>query len=170
MSHALESLVLVAALSTALPAVASPPAGVPPRAAVDAVLDDFHAAAAEADEDRYFGHFAADAVFLGTDATERWTVAQFRAYAHPHFASGKGWTYAPEERHVAFSPGGDVAWADERLVNASYGACRGTAVLVRAGGTWKVAHYSLTFLVPNDRAASVVAAIEGDEAAGGSSQ
>ena len=35
-------------------------------------LDDFHDAAAHADEARYFGHFAAGAVFLGTDATERW--------------------------------------------------------------------------------------------------
>ena len=58
-------------------------------AKIAAVLDDFHAAAADADEERYFGHLAASGVFLGTDATERWTKEQFRAYAHPHFAKGK---------------------------------------------------------------------------------
>ena len=41
--------------------------------AIAMVLDDWHAAAAAADEDRYFAHFAPDAIFLGTDASERWT-------------------------------------------------------------------------------------------------
>ena len=45
---------------------------------------------AASDEERYFAHFADDAVFMGTDATERWDKAAFRAYAHPHFAKGKG--------------------------------------------------------------------------------
>ena len=58
-----------------------------PEAAVAAVLDDFHAAAAQADEARYFGHLDDKAVFLGTDASERWTKAQFQAYAHPYFSA-----------------------------------------------------------------------------------
>src|SRR5690349_16554349 len=40
--------------------------------AIGAVLDDWHAAAAAADEERYFGLMTEDSVFLGTDATERW--------------------------------------------------------------------------------------------------
>ena len=59
------------------------------EAQVSAVLDDWHAAAAAADEERYFRHFAPNAVFLGTDATHRWTVEEFRRYAHPFFAKGK---------------------------------------------------------------------------------
>ena len=43
---------------------------------VEAVLDDFHAAAAASDEARYFDHFSAEGVFLGTDATERWTLGE----------------------------------------------------------------------------------------------
>jgi hypothetical protein len=80
------------------------------------VLEDFHDAAARADEARYFGHFAADAVFLGTDATERWDVAAFRAYAHPHFASGHGWVYHPQRRSIAFAADGTVAWFEEDLM------------------------------------------------------
>src|SRR5688572_14940434 len=53
------------------------------RGEIGRVLDDFHAAAAASDLDRYFGHFAARGVFLGTDASERWDVAAFRAYAAP---------------------------------------------------------------------------------------
>src|SRR5688572_1466641 len=94
------------------------------RSAIDAVVDDLHRAASEADEDRYFAHFAVDAVFMGTDATERWGVAQFREYAHPFFVEDKGWTFTPRTRNVMTH--GDVAWFDEVLDSESYGECRGT--------------------------------------------
>jgi ketosteroid isomerase-like protein len=121
--------------------------------AISQSLDDFHRAAAAADEPRYFGHFAPDGVFLGTDPSERWTVESFRVYAHPFFAGGKGWTYVSRERHISID--GDVAWFDELLDNAKYGACRGTGVLKRIDGKWLIAQYSLTFLVPNSVAEKV---------------
>ncbi len=116
-------------------------------------LDDFHDAAAHADEARYFAHFAPDAVFLGTDATERWDLAAFRAYAHPHFASGHGWTYHPQRRAVVFAPDGTVAWFDEDLMGEKAGPTRGSGVLVRSsdGGRWLIAQYNLTFTIPNER-------------------
>jgi SnoaL-like domain len=114
------------------------------------VLDDFHDAAAHADEARYFGHFAPGGVFLGTDATERWDVAAFRAYAHPHFAKGKGWTYRAVARHVVATSSGSVAWFDE-LLESRLGPCRGTGVLLRAGATFLIAQYNLTLTIPNER-------------------
>ena len=129
--------------------------------AVSSVLDDFHSAASAADEERYFSHFTPEAVFLGTDASERWTVAEFREYAHPHFSEGRGWTYVATERHVMFSPDGDLAWFDEKLHNEKYGETRGTGVLRRTEQGWKIAHYSLTFLVPNEKSQAVVAVIGG---------
>jgi ketosteroid isomerase-like protein len=138
--------------------LAAPEAVVSPdEVAVGRTLDDFHRAAAAADEVRYFSHLAPDGVFLGTDPGERWTTPEFRAYAHPHFAAGKGWTYVPRARHVTVA--GDVAWFDEIVDNAKYGACRGTGVLERSGGEWKIALYSLTFLVPNDLAEKVTAEV-----------
>ncbi len=119
--------------------------------AVARELDDFHDAAAHADEGRYFAHFAPDAVFLGTDATERWDVAAFRAYAHPHFASGHGWTYHPQRRAIVFAPGGSVAWFDEDLMGERTGPTRGSGVLVASGGRWLIAQYNLTFTIPNER-------------------
>jgi len=117
--------------------------------AVGAVVDDWHAAAAAADEERYFGHMTDDAVFLGTDATERWTKAQFRAYAHPYFAKGKAWSFRSVRRAVSLSADGAVAWFDEELSTGNLGPCRGTGVLVRAGAAWRIAQYSLSVTVPN---------------------
>lgn len=124
--------------------------------AVNAMLDDWHDAAADADEPRYFGAMAPEFVFLGTDASERWDVASFREFAHPYFAKGKAWTFIPRDRHVILSPAGDVAWFDEKLDSASYGECRGSGVVRRIGDAWKIAHYNLTIPIPNDLAKEVV--------------
>ena len=129
--------------------------------AVALVLDDFHDAASRADEPRYFAHFAPEGVFLGTDGSERWDVPAFRAYAHPHFAQGKGWTYRATARNVQLAPDGNVAWFDEVLENASYGPCRGTGVLRRIDGRWRIAQYNLTIPIPNDLAKAVVEMIRG---------
>jgi ketosteroid isomerase-like protein len=129
------------------------------EAAVGAVLDQLHAAASAADFDRYFGLYARNAVFLGTDATERWTLDEFKDYARGPFSEGRGWTYAVLERHIAVSEHGHTAWFDERLDNAFLGETRGSGVLVQDGDAWKVAQYNLTIPVPNDLAAEFVARI-----------
>jgi len=137
------------------------------RREVEAVLDDFHDAASKADGERYFGHQAAGSVFLGTDATERWEKAEFEAYAAPFFGAGRGWTYRPLERHVYLDPDGNTAWFDERLINEKYGETRGTGVLVRVGGAWRMAQYNLTIPVPNDLALDLVERIRAFEAGKG---
>lgn len=129
-------------------------------AAVSRTVDAWHKAAADADEERYFGLMTADAVFLGTDATERWNAASFREFAHPYFAKGKAWTFVPHDRHVMISPAGDVAWFDEKLDSASYGDCRGSGVLEKTAGGWRIAHYNLTIPIPNALAKSVVQMIQ----------
>ncbi len=120
-----------------------------PTAEVGTVLEDWHAAAAAADEARYFAHFTQDAVFLGTDATERWTRDQFRAWAKPFFARGKAWSFRARQRHVAFSKDGRVAWFDEALDTPNMGPARGSGVLVREGGRWRIAQYNLSVPIPN---------------------
>jgi ketosteroid isomerase-like protein len=125
-------------------------------ASVNHVLDDWHKAAANADEARYFGHMTADSVFLGTDSSERWDRDAFRAFAHPYFAKGKAWTFVPRERHVIIDPHGNTAWFDEKLDSASYGDVRGSGVLQKVGKEWKIAHYNLTIPIPNALAKTVV--------------
>jgi hypothetical protein len=125
-------------------------------AAPGAVLDLMHDVAARADFDAYFACFAEDAVFLGTDATERWTMPEFKEYCRPYFAQGRGWSYVPRERHITMVVGSqNCAIFDELLVNAKYGTCRGSGVLVRRGKDWRVGQYNLSFPIPNDLAEDV---------------
>jgi pimeloyl-ACP methyl ester carboxylesterase len=119
---------------------------------VGSVLSDFHDAASKADGDRYFAHFAPGAIYMGTDASERWSVSQFQAYAEPHFSKGNGWTYVAKQRHTYLSPDGQTAWFDELLDNDSYGVSRGTGVFIRTEGTWRITQYHLTFPMPNSLA------------------
>jgi len=143
-------------LASACSAVGGPSGGSDrgAEAEITRVLDGWHAAASRADGAGYFGAMADDAVYLGTDASERWTLPEFRAFCEPYFAKGVGWKYEPRERHVVVE--GELAWFDEKLWNDKYGECRGTGVLRRAGGAWKIVHYSLTFPVPNALASKVI--------------
>jgi ketosteroid isomerase-like protein len=153
--------------SSAPSAGAHAPAQDPARAsaAIHAVLDDWHRAAAAADEARYFSHFTSDAIFLGTDKTERWDLRAFQAFARPIFAKGKAWTFTPVRRDVTLGAGGSIAWFDEDLDTPNMGATRGSGVVLRdAGGTWKIAHYNLAITVPNDRLKAVKSAIAGEGA------
>lgn len=125
------------------------------RTAVDAVLTDLHTLASAGDFERYFQLFTEDAVFMGTDATERWSVDDFRGYA----AASDGWTYQMTERHIFLDDDADTAWFDERLENANYGETRGTGVLVRTPDGWKIAQYNLTIPIPNELAREFVARI-----------
>ena len=130
--------------------------------AVGGVLDAFHAAAAAANEEKYFSLLTADAVFLGTDPTERWTREEFRKWAHPYFANGKGWTYKTTARWVSFAPDRRVAWFDEVLENASYGTCRGSGVLLlQPDGSWKIAQYNLSIPIPTALTEDIVMTIAG---------
>ena len=125
-------------------------------AAINVVIDDWHKAASQADETRYFEHMAGDAIFLGTDATERWDKASFRDFAHPYFAKGKAWTFTPHDRHVYISARGDAAWFDERLDSTSYGECRGTGALRHENGSWRISQYNLSIPIPNSLAKELV--------------
>ena len=135
-------------------------------AAIGQVLDQLHAAAAKADGKTYFDLFAPDAVFIGTDASERWTMDQFRGYALPLFRQGKGWTYKPRLRHITIArvPCSCVAWFDEILDSAVYGTSRGIGMVTLTPFGWKIEQYALTFPIPNDLTKEMTARIKAFEA------
>ncbi len=132
-----------------------------PAVAAGVVLDRMHEAASRADGDAYFDLFTPDARFIGTDATERWSLAEFRAYAMPFFSRGKGWTYRPHDRVATLAPGDCrcIVWFDELLDNDAYGLTRGSGVLRLTDEGWKIEQYVLSFTVPNDKAKGVVGLI-----------
>ena len=127
-------------------------ADTPEEEAAAAVLDALHGAASRADGATYFDLFTPDAIYIGTDVTEHWSIAEFRAYAEPYFNRGRGWTYTPRSRSLTLAPLDCrcVVWFDEALDSQSYGTSRGTGVLVRGDdGRWRIALYALTFPIPN---------------------
>jgi len=137
-----------------------------PEDDIEQVLNELHEAASKADGKTYWSLYTPDAVFIGTDVTERWTLPEFKAYAEPFFSKNKGWTYKARSRNIKIADIDCrcVAWFDEVLDSPSYGTVRGSGSLVRVGADWKVSHYVLSFPVPNDIADKVVTDIKAFEA------
>ncbi len=128
--------------------------------AVNQQLDRLHRFAAEAKGQAYFSLFSDNAVFIGTDAGETWSIKDFKDYALAYFNQGKGWLYIPQQRHIYFSKDGKTAWFDEILKNEKYGVTRGTGVLQKYGDGWKIEQYHLTLPIPNDLAEKIVTLIK----------
>ena len=119
----------------------------------DELLEGLHQDAHQGNFQDYFARYTKNAVFLGTDKTERWNIEQFKAYARPAFADGHGWTYKVIERN--WEGNSNMRWFDEILFNEKLGHCRGTGVVELVNNEWKISHYALTMLVPNSIAAEV---------------
>lgn len=125
------------------------------------LLDDWHKAAANADFEKYFSYFENDSsIFMGTDATERWTVAEFKPWSKPYFDRGKAWTFAATSRKVYFSEDGKTSWFDEVLDTPNLGPSRGSGVLTKTANGWKISHYNLTVPIPNEIVEDVVDQID----------
>ena len=132
----------------------------------DKVLDLFHKAAAEANYDEYMNLLAEDAIFLGTDSSERWNKSEFSAFVKPYFSQGRGWLYQPIERHITKTQSSTVVFFDEILENKSYGRCRGSGVLINTEQGWKVLQYNLSIPIPNAIARQVVDVIQAHRSSG----
>lgn len=117
--------------------------------AINALLDNWHAAAAKADYNSYFDKIAADGHYIGTDAGENWDKTAFAAFSKPYFDKVKAWDFKALERHIYFSKDGKTAWFDE-LLDTWMKACRGSGVLEKEGKEWKIKHYVLSMTIPND--------------------
>ncbi|MEH6710134.1 MAG: nuclear transport factor 2 family protein [Paraglaciecola polaris] len=119
--------------------------------AVNQVLDGLHEAASQADLNAYLNSFTDTGVFMGTDDWERWSRPEtLDKYVTERFAGGTGWTYTSVERNVNFSNEQNIAWFDEITVSKKWGRFRGTGVLINDNGSWKIAHYAMSVLVPNE--------------------
>jgi hypothetical protein len=122
---------------------------------IDHLLNEWHKAAAESNFDIYFSMMSDSAVFIGTDATERWNKTQFMAYAKPHFEKNKGWKMTSLKREIIINNSKEIAWFDE-LLNTKMKICRGSGVLVKTNGKWEIQHYVLSMTIPNELADSVI--------------
>lgn len=120
------------------------------KKSIASMLDSFNIAAANADFNGYFSFFTDSAVFIGTDATEYWTKPTFMVWAKPYFDKKKTWDFKAVKRNIYFGSDPNLAWFDE-LLNTQMKICRGSGVVVRQNGKWKVREYILSMTIPNER-------------------
>lgn len=125
------------------------------KTAISKMLDDFNIAAANAEYEKYFDFYADESTFIGTDATEVWNKQEFKVWAKPHFDKKKTWNFTSLKRNIYFSKDGKLAWFDE-LLDTQMKICRGSGVLEKISGAWKVKQYVLSMTIPNDVSDKVV--------------
>ncbi|HEY3385925.1 MAG TPA: nuclear transport factor 2 family protein [Saprospiraceae bacterium] len=119
-------------------------------ATIDSLMNLWHQAAAKADEEAFFGRMTEDAIYIGTDATERWLRDELREWSKEYFKKEKAWDFKPLSRNITIGPGGQMAWFDE-LLDTWMGTCRSTGIVERFDGEWKIIYYHLSVAVPNDK-------------------
>ncbi len=125
------------------------------KTAVAKTLDEWHKAAAIANFDLYFSLMTTDGVFIGTDPTENWQNKDFKAFARPFFDKGKAWNFTAIQRNIYFSKDMKTAYFDE-LLDTQMKICRGSGILQKHKGLWKIAHYVLSIAIPNEKTDEIV--------------
>lgn len=114
-------------------------------------MDNWHHAAAVADENVFFGAIDTTGVYLGTDPGERWTKKAFMDWGMKYFTTrDTAWAFTPYNRIWDFSENGKTAWFDE-LLKTHMGICRGSGVLIKVDTVWKIKQYNLAVAVPNEK-------------------
>lgn len=124
---------------------------------ISLVLNLLNEYASKADFQKYFDLFAKESTFIGTDATEIWNKKEFMSFAKPFFDKSKGWNFKSLKRNITLNDSKTIAWFDE-LLETQMKICRGSGVLEKIDGEWKIRQYVLSMTVPNDVASDVIRA------------
>jgi len=117
---------------------------------INQFLDNWHHAAAVADEDSFFGSMTADARYIGTDESENWQRDELRKWAKSAFEKDSAWDFKKKERHIYMYSDQKLAWFDETL-DTWMGICRGSGVVILTKDGWKIQQYILSVAVPNHK-------------------
>ena len=117
---------------------------------LDKLVDQWHLSATNAKFKAYFDVLDTSFVFLGTAPGERWTKSEFAEFSKPYFDDGKAWDFKAKNRNWMYSKNKKTAWFDEDLDTWMRG-CRGSGILVKEKGEWKLVYYNLTVLVENEK-------------------
>jgi hypothetical protein len=126
---------------------------------VNTFIDNWHRAAAEANAEIFFSSMGDDCIYIGTDASERWTKAEFETFARPYFEKGKAWDFKPYERRVHVTNDGKTVWFSE-LLTTWMGVCRGSGIALKTKSGWKIQQYHLSVTVPNEIIKNFISLVE----------
>ncbi len=135
---------------------------------INAFLDEWHDDAAHS-RARFFDKMAPDAIYIGTDKTERWTRDELRAWSKPYFARPSAWAFTAIKRHIAGSADQQFIWFDEQL-STQMGVCQASGVIRSTGTGFQILHYQLSIAVPNELADQVVESIRQGAAGSGAAK
>ena len=126
---------------------------------IDMFIDQWHLSSTNADQKAFFDAMDDESIYIGTDASERWTKQEFLTFAKPHFDKGKAWDFKPYDRDVHVSDDGKYVWFSE-LLNTWMGVCRGSGILQKTSRGWKIKQYHLSVTVPNDTIKDFITLVE----------
>ena len=117
---------------------------------INTLMDAWHLAAAKGDEDTFFGSMTKEAIYIGTDKTERWLRDELKEWSKKYFDRPTAWDFKPIERKVYLSDDGQYGWFNETL-NTWMGVCRGSGILTKKPVGWKIEQYHLSVTIDNDK-------------------
>lgn len=117
---------------------------------IDSLVNEWHHAAAVADEKTFFGRMTEDCIYIGTDASERWLRDELATWSRKYFDQDSAWVFKPLSRNITVAPGEHIAWFDE-LLDTRMGLCRSTGIMELIDNEWKLIHYQLAIAIPNEK-------------------
>lgn len=117
---------------------------------INQLMNNWHHAAAVADEETFFGSMTPDAHYLGTDETEDWTRDEMKEWAKDIFKRDTAWDFKTKKRNIYLYKDNKLAWFDETL-DTWMGVCRGSGVVILTKDGWKIKQFVLSVAVPNDK-------------------
>jgi len=154
--------VATACTSTQPAATPSPLSDADFTARINAFVNEWHDDAAHA-RPAFFDKIASDAIYIGTDKTERWGREAFREWARPAFARPVAWAFTPLHRNVQFSADRKFIWFDEQVRSSSMGILQASGVVRPTASSFEMVHYQLSIAVPNDVIPQVTGTIKAFE-------
>ncbi len=118
------------------------------KAKLDRFMDNWHAAAAEANAEDFFSKMSDSAVYIGTDREERWFRDELRTWSKKAFERESAWTFKAKERNWQWM---DNFWICDEVLDTWMGECRSTAVLILVNEELKIQHYQLSVTIDNEK-------------------
>ena len=93
-------------------------------------------------------------VYVGTDASEKWTKDEFSTFCKPYFDQNKTWDFKSIDRTINISADQNSAWFYE-ILQTHMGTCRGSGILELKNKQWKLRQYVLSLAIPNEKMSEV---------------
>lgn len=114
----------------------------------DEIIDAWHHAAATGDSVGFFSRMTEDALYLGTDETERWTRTTMGKDLGKFFNGKKAWHFIAYNRIYTALDDKNTILFDESL-KTWMGPCKSTGMMRKVKGKWLISYYNLNVAVSN---------------------